>query len=129
MPAEFQKAIELTLTNCSNTYAYLDDILIVTKRSTELHQQTLKAVLGRLDEENLAIPLEKFKFACKQIEWLGFNITSEGTTPLLRKTEAREKLSAPKTFKQLKKFYGVNASPHAIYTKVSTNSRRSLPDY
>ena len=38
MPAEFQKAIDLTLTNCTNTYAYLNDILIVTKGSTELHQ-------------------------------------------------------------------------------------------
>ena len=26
MPAEFRKAIDLTLTNCKNTYAYLDDI-------------------------------------------------------------------------------------------------------
>ena len=30
MPAVFQKAIDLTLTNCTNTYAYVDDILIVT---------------------------------------------------------------------------------------------------
>ena len=57
MPAEFQKAVDLTLTNSTNTYAYLDDILIVTKGSTELHQQKLKAVLDKLDEENLAIHL------------------------------------------------------------------------
>ena len=44
MPAEFHKAIDLTLTNCTNTYAYLDDIMIVTKGSTEVHQQKLKAV-------------------------------------------------------------------------------------
>ena len=31
MPADFQKAIDLTLTNCKNTYAYIDDILIITK--------------------------------------------------------------------------------------------------
>ena len=43
MPAEFQKAIDLTLTNCTNTYAYLDDIMIVTKGTTELHQQKIKA--------------------------------------------------------------------------------------
>ena len=35
MPAKFQKAIDLTLTNCSNTYAYLDDILIVVNRYTQ----------------------------------------------------------------------------------------------
>ena len=106
MPAKFRKAIDLTITNCTNTYAYLDEILILTKGSTELHQQNLKAVLERIDEENLAISLEKCKFLCKQIEWLGFNITSEGTTPLIKKTEAIEELSAPKTFKQSKNFMG-----------------------
>ena len=65
MPAKFQKAVDLTLTNCTNTYAYLDDILVVTKRTKELHQQKLKAVLDKLDEENQAISIEKCKFACK----------------------------------------------------------------
>ena len=36
MPAEFQKAIDLTLTNCSN--AYLDDILIVKKEVSRYTQ-------------------------------------------------------------------------------------------
>ena len=40
------------------------------------------------------------------MDWLGFNITSEVTTPLINKTEAIEKLSAPKTFEQLKSFTG-----------------------
>ena len=92
MPVEYQKAVDLTLTNCTNTYAYLDDILIVTKRNKELHQQILKAVLDKLDEENLAISLEKCKFARKQIVWPGFNINSEGTTPLIKKLEAIRKL-------------------------------------
>ena len=103
MPSEFQKAIDLTLTNCTNTYAYLDDILIVTKGSVEPYRQT---VLTNLDEENLAILLDKIKFACKQVEWLKFNTKIEGTKPLIKKTEAIEKLSPPKTFKQLKNFMG-----------------------
>ena len=32
MPAEFQKALDLILTNCENTYAFPDDIPIVTAR-------------------------------------------------------------------------------------------------
>ena len=31
MPAEFQKAIDLPLANCTKHYAFLDDILIVNK--------------------------------------------------------------------------------------------------
>ena len=106
MPAEFQKAIDLTVTNCKNTYAYLDDILIITKVSIEKHKKTLETVLHRLDEENLAISLNKCKFACEQIELLGFHIDSEGTTPLSRKTDAIEKFPPPETFKQLKSFKG-----------------------
>ena len=121
MPAEFQKAVDLTLTNCTKTYAYLDDILVVTKGNKELHQQKLKTVLEKLDEENLAILPEKCKFACKEIEWLGFNINSEGTAPLIKKTEAIEKLST-KNFSTIKKFYGVNTLSHKIYTKINTNS-------
>ena len=68
MPAKFQKAIDLTLTNCTKAYAFLDDILIVTKGNQELHQQKLKANLDKLDGENLAISLQKCKFACTQIQ-------------------------------------------------------------
>ena len=106
MPAEFQKAIDLTLTNCTKTYAYLDDILIATKRSLDTHKQKLQSVLKKQDEENLAISLDKCEFACKQVEWLGFTVNSEGTKPLVKKTEAIEKLSPPKTFKLLKSFMG-----------------------
>ena len=92
MPAEFQKAVDLTLTNCNNTYAYLDDILIVTKGTIETHRQKIQTALTKLDKENLAIFLDKRKFTCKQIEWLGFDINSEATKPLTKKTEAIEKL-------------------------------------
>ena len=99
MPTEFQKAVDLTLTDCSNTYAYLDDNLIITKGTLESHRQKLQTVQTKLNEENLAILLDHCKFACKQVEWLGYTINSEGTKPLIRKTEASEKLSPPKTFK------------------------------
>ena len=74
--------IDLTLTNCTNTYAYSDDILIVTKGSLELHRQKLQSVLKKIDEENLAISLDKCKFACKQVETLGLNINSARTNAL-----------------------------------------------
>ena len=86
MPAEFQKAIDSTHTNFTNTYAHLDDILIVTKGSLDTHKQKLQSVLKKLDEENLAISLDKCKFACKQVEWLGFTFISGGTKPLVKKT-------------------------------------------
>ena len=109
MPAEFQKAVDLTLTNCSKTYAYLDDILIVTKGNVETQRQKLQTVLTKLDGENLATSPDKCKFACKQVEWLGFNINSEGTKPLIEKTEAIKKLSPP--FQTTKNFHGFDTPP------------------
>ena len=61
MSAEFQKAVDLTLTSCNNTYAYLDDILIITKGTLESHRQKLQTVLTKLNEDNLAISLDKCK--------------------------------------------------------------------
>ena len=81
MPAEFQKATNLTKINCKNTYAYLDDIFIIKKGSIDKHKESLEKLLHRLDKQNLAISLDKIKFAYKQFEWLGFHIDSEGTTP------------------------------------------------
>ena len=89
MPAEFQKDINLILINCSNTYAYLDDILIVTKGSVEIHKKTAND-LERLAGENLAISLDKRKLYIKLYY-------------MIRKTEAIEKLSPPK---QQKSFMG-----------------------
>ena len=59
MPAELPEAIDLTLKNCKNKHAYLDDILIVTKGSVDAHKNTLQKILENFDEENLAISIVK----------------------------------------------------------------------
>ena len=58
MPQEKQK-INLTLTNYQNRKAFLDDIPIVIKDSPEFYKDTLRAVLQKLDGENLATSLNK----------------------------------------------------------------------
>ena len=106
MPAEFQKAIDLTLNNEKDTFAFLDDILIISHGTKEQHIDKLKKVLDKLDQENMAISLNKCKFGCKEVEWLGFIINEFGTIPIHKKTEAITNLQHPKTFKQLKSFMG-----------------------
>ena len=92
------------------------------KRNIETHRGNLQTVLTKHDEENLAIFLDKYKFVCKQVEWLGFNINSEGTKPLIKQTEAIKKLSlVKKTYKQLKTFMGsihhlINYKPNIAQT-------------
>ena len=105
-PAEFQKAIDLTLNSEKDTFAFLDDILIISQGTKDQHLEKLTRVLNKLDAKKMAISVDKCKFACKKVEWLGFVITEYGTTPMQKKTVAYINLKHPKTFEQLKSFMG-----------------------
>ena len=104
MPAEFQKAIDLTLNNEKDTFDFLDDIWTISHGTKEQHIDKLKKVLDKLDQENMAISLNKCKFGFKEVEWLEFVINEYGTIPMHKKTDVITKLQHPKTFKQLKSF-------------------------
>ena len=106
MPATFQKTIDKTLEGINSKFAFLDGILVITKGALNEHENELDKILEKLDKENLAINLQKCEFGKNTIEWLGFKITSQGTTPLITKTEAIMKLEHPKTLKQLWSFMG-----------------------
>ena len=62
--------------------------------------------MQRLNNENLAINLQKCEFAKEQITWLGFVVTPNGVTPTKQKCDAIINLENPKTLKQLRSFMG-----------------------
>ena len=68
MPAEFQKANYFKLNNEKDTFAFLDDILIISHGTKDDHMNKLKRILDKLDAENMAISLEKSEFGCKKVE-------------------------------------------------------------
>ena len=106
MPAEFQKAIDKTLYNLKNTFSFLDDIIIVTGGGLENHKKHLFNCLNRLNNENLAVNLDKCHFAKNKITWLGHEITEKGLKPVISKTQAIINLKPPTTHRQLKSFLG-----------------------
>ena len=75
MPAEFQKPMDYTLMGLKNTYCFLDDILIVSKRSLEEHKSYIMNCLRQLDDENLRINLPKGHFGKLEIDWLAYHIS------------------------------------------------------
>ena len=82
MPATFQKkTIDKTLHDIKTKFPYLDDILIVTKRTLEDQEKELDKIMQRLNDENLAINLQKCEFAKEQITRLGFVVTPNGVIP------------------------------------------------
>ena len=101
MPPTLQKTIDKSLKGITSKFAFLDDILVITKGTTKEHELELDKILQKLDTEGLAISLQNCEFAKNTIEWSGFTITPTGITPLVTKTEAIMKLDNPKTLKQL----------------------------
>ena len=59
MPATFQKTIDKTLKGIPSKFAFLDDILVITKGTIKEHEQELDKTLQKLDAEGLAISLQK----------------------------------------------------------------------
>ena len=106
MPAEFQKTMDRTLNHAKFTFCFLDDILIVSKGDEHEHEQLLINVLKKLDNKNLALKMEKCTFFQSEVSWLGQQLTSEGRTPKITKTETILELQHPKSLKQLRSFMG-----------------------
>ena len=51
MPATFQKTIDVKLRNCHNKFAFLDDILVITKGNKTDHEKELDKILYLLDKK------------------------------------------------------------------------------
>ena len=68
MLTEFQRIMDLTLAGITNTFAFIDDILIVTHGTEDKHIKKVKEVLKRLDEANIGLKLDKCAFAAENIE-------------------------------------------------------------
>ena len=94
MPAELRKAMDRTLNHAKNT-----------KGEKHEHEKLIDA-LKKLDNENLALKLEKCKFFQTEVNWLGHKFTPESITPKVTKTEAILRLQHPKSLKQLRSFMG-----------------------
>ena len=106
MPATFQKTIDKTFQNIKTKFAYLDDILVITKGNLQDHETERDKIMKQLNEENSAINLQKCEFAKPEITWLCFTVTPNGVTPSKPKCEAILALDPRKTLKQLRSFMG-----------------------
>ena len=90
----FQRLLDTILHDIDNIYVYLDDILIWSKNEKE-HKQTLDKLFERLSENGLALSLGKCVFGVSSIQFLGYQVTTEGIQPLPRKVDAIVKFPTP----------------------------------
>lgn len=107
-PAIFQRAIDDVLREHIGRicYVYIDDV-IISGKTLEETLQNLETILKALNNANLKIQLDKSEFLHKEIEFLGYVITSGGIKPNIKKIEAIGKYPEPSTIKELRSFLGI----------------------
>lgn len=108
-PAVFQRLINRVLGSSrysDNVLTYMDDILIVSS-TIEEGVNKLQKVLDFLREAGLTLNVEKCLFLAENIDYLGYDISSQGVRPSIRKIECVQKFPEPCNQHQVRQFYGL----------------------
>jgi hypothetical protein len=108
-PDIFQSIMMELLDDLDYVLVYIDDILIIQRESESEADHLIKVetVLTRLQTKGFRANLRKSFFMQKEVEYLGFLLTSSGIRPQPKKVAAMERMQAPKNPKQLKQFLGM----------------------
>ena len=100
----FQEHIDKVLD--FKTPVWLDDIICVTNRTIEEHEEEIREILSKLQENGYRASEKKTEQFKKELTWLGYEINQNGVKPIKDKTEAITKLKAPTNTKELKSLLG-----------------------
>jgi hypothetical protein len=87
--------------------AYMDDMLIITRRTLDEHLQKMETVLTRLQDAGLKIDAAKSLFCAHDIEYFGYILTRDGIKPQPKKVQAIFTLNLPNNVKELRHFLGM----------------------
>lgn len=104
-PAIFQRLLEDVLRGLPNVVNYLDDILIAGSTRTE-HNNTLSAVLERLQKAGFRLKRSKCDFFKSSVVFLGHEISQEGIRPIREKVAAVLDAPYPTSIEELRSFSG-----------------------
>ena len=102
---EFQKVIDKILRNIQNTIEFIDDILMVTKRTKLQHMMKVEEVMKVVDKA-FSIETRKMTIAQRKTQWLGYQLTRSGVKLEEEKTQATTDKIKPKNLKELRSFMG-----------------------
>ena len=72
----FQRLIDHVLSGIEDIFVYFDDILVFS-RTLKDHMHTLERIFKRLEENGLAISLNKCRFGEQSIEFVGYKVSRE----------------------------------------------------
>jgi len=94
------------LINEGKVAAFVDDVLVGTETEEE-HNEIVKEILRRLEENDLYIKLEKCMWKTRKIGFLGVVIGPDSIEMKKEKVKGVLSWSQPKNIKDIRKFLGL----------------------
>jgi len=91
------------LINQGDMATFIDDILVATD-TEEGHDELVEKVLKRLEENDLFVKPEKYKWKVREVEFLGVVIGPRGVEMQKEKVEGVLNWPAPRNVKEIQKF-------------------------
>ena len=88
--------MDWVLAGLDGCFCYMDDVLLHSRNETD-HLTLVDELLRRLSEAGLSIHLEKCIFGVEKLEFLGWNVSPTGISPLPKMVEAIAAFPAPRT--------------------------------
>jgi len=102
----FQRFIDEVLRDLYFCYAYIDDVLIASTSEDE-HEQHLRTLFQRFSVYGVLVNPAKCVFGAKEVTFLGYTVSTEGTRPLEEKVTAINRFKQPAFVKDLRRFLGM----------------------
>ena len=105
-PLIFQSMMDQLVEGIPGCEVYLDDIILFADEWGELLEK-LREFLGRLRRANLTVNLEKSRFLCPTVQYLGYIVGQGQIRPVPQKVEAIKTFPGPRDKKALMRFLGM----------------------
>lgn len=109
-PSTFQRIINKILgrSRFKNAFAYMDDI-VIPSMDIESGLEDLRGIMSLFKEAGLTLKISKCHFFKKNIDYLGFDISSEGVKPGARKIVAVQNFPRPVDQHSVRQFIGLSS--------------------
>ena len=100
--ATYQRMMDICLAGLPSdrVLAYMDDIVVFTKTFDE-HVTALEEVLNRLEAAGVTLKPSKCVIASDRVEFLGYELSSDGIKPQKRVTHAIDCFHTPNSRKEV----------------------------
>ena len=112
----FQRFMDEVVRSLEGVFVYVDDILVASKNEKN-HEHHLSALFTRLELSGLVISPEKSTFGVKQVDFLGYQLSATGLSPMPSCVEAIRQFAIPTNKKSLQRFLGMVNYYHRFIPK------------